>query len=77
MNSFEPIFLEEAARRDRSSASTEIGLEGASAWHGIQANSSGVCNKIKAIAAANKYFLTISSQELGSDERCEPSEWLH
>ena len=77
MNSFELNFLEEAASRIWQADSRKIRLKLALAAQGIQAFSFRDSNKINAIAAADKYFLTIPSQQFGTDERCEPNEWPH
>ena len=77
MNSLQPCLFEEAANRIWPTALVKIGPKPASALQGIQAISFRNSNKIKAIAGSNKNFLTISSQEFGSDEGGDPNEWLH
>jgi hypothetical protein len=77
MNSFGLGFLEEAASRDWPAGSAKMKLKLASGLQGIQAFSFRDVNKIKAIAAADKYLLTISAQHSGSDDCCGPNIWLH
>lgn len=77
MNSFELNFLEEAASRVWPAASPKIGLKPASVPQGNQAIPFREDNKIKAIAATDKYFLTNFAEQFGTDERYEPKAWLH
>lgn len=76
MNSFGTCFFEETASRVWPTASTKIGPKLASAPRGIQAFLFHDDNKIKAIADVDKYFLTISNQQFGTNEYGEPGEWL-
>ena len=76
MNSFELDFLEETASPDWLAASAKIGLKPASVPHGNQAIPFREDNKIKAIVATDKYFLTNFTEQSGTDDRCEPKAWL-
>ena len=72
MNSFRLNFVEETASRVWTAASAKIELKLASGSQGIQAFSLRDGNKFKAIAASNKYFLTISNENFGPNDCCEP-----
>jgi hypothetical protein len=76
MNSYWTSFREEAASRIWLVDSGGNGGELASDAPTVQAFSSGSGNKIKAIGALDKYFLTISARQFGIDGRCEPTQWL-
>jgi hypothetical protein len=77
MKSYELNFLEEAASRMWLAASAKIESKLASAPHGNQVFSIRDGNKIKDIAAADKYFLTIFSQHARCNDCGEPKAWLH